>query len=128
MLDIVLVAATLYVCPGDVFTNQPREGCRPVKESEKEGFSRIPEAPEFTNRSTSSPKPTAEIVAPGTNSNRVPAASSQECELYDEWLRLSAKSGSLGAHELTAQEFERWSNLKQTFSVSAPPVCGSPGQ
>ncbi len=128
MLDVILVAATLYICPGAVFTNQPREGFRPVKESDQGWFSRIPEAREFTGQSEPSLKPAAEVVAPGTNSNRARAASSQECELYDEWLRLSAKSGSLGAHELTAQEFERWSNLRQMFSVSAPPLCGSPGR
>jgi hypothetical protein len=90
MLNVILVAATLYICPGDVFTNQPREGCRPVKESAQKGFSRIPEAPEFTSQSESSPKPGTDVVAPGTNSSRAPAASSQECDLYDEWLRLSA--------------------------------------
>ena len=52
MLDIILVAAAMYVCPGDVYTDVPRPGCRPLQESGKEGFSTIPEAPEFDSKSS----------------------------------------------------------------------------
>ena len=52
MLDIILVAAAMYVCPGDVYTDAPRPGCRPLQESGREGFSTIPEAPEFDSKSS----------------------------------------------------------------------------
>ncbi len=43
MLHLVIVAATLWLCPGEVYTNEQGEGCRPVQNSGKEGFSRVPE-------------------------------------------------------------------------------------
>ena len=42
MLDIILFAAAMYVCPGDVYTDVPQAGCRPLQESGRESFSTIP--------------------------------------------------------------------------------------
>ena len=121
MLDIILVAAAMYVCPGDVYTDQPRPGCTPLQESGKEGFSTIPEAPEF------SAKPSVPSSGAGTamkdGSSKVPAASAEECAMYDEWVKLSTKSSSIGARDLSTSEFERWTNLKQVFGNSPPPNC-----
>jgi len=121
LLDAVLVAATLYVCPGDVYSDQAREGCRPMQESNKEGFSQIPEAPEFNSRSTAP----AAVDTGGSRDtqSRLPAASAQECAMYEEWVKLSTKSSSIGARELSPGEFERWTNLKQVFGNSPPPNC-----
>jgi len=121
VLDAVLIAATLYVCPGDIYSDQAREGCRPMQDSNKEGFSQIPEAPEFHSRSTA---PTA-VDTEGSRDaqSRLPAASAQECAMYEEWVKLSTKSSSIGARELSAEEFERWTNLKQIFGNSPPPNC-----
>lgn len=44
LLDAILVAAALYVCPGDVYSDQPRAGCHPMQDSNKEGVNQIPEA------------------------------------------------------------------------------------
>ena len=121
MLDIILVAAVMYVCPGDVYTDQPRPGCTPLQESGKEGFSTIPEAPEF------SAKPSVPISGAGTamkdGPSKVPAASAEECAMYDEWVKLSTKSSSIGARDLSTSEFERWTNLPQVFGNSPPPNC-----
>ena len=51
MLDIIVVAAVMYVCPGEVYTDVPRAGCTPVQESGKEGLNTSPEAPEFNSKS-----------------------------------------------------------------------------
>ena len=51
LLEAILVAAAaLYVCPGDVYTDHPREGCQPMQSSSNEGFSRVPEAPKFDSK------------------------------------------------------------------------------
>jgi hypothetical protein len=122
LFEAMLVAATLYVCPGDVYSDQAGEGCRPLEDSNKEGFSKIPEAPEFNSKM---PAPTA--VDPGNAArdaqSRIPAASAQECAMYEEWVRLSTKSSSIGARDLSAGEYERWTNLKQVFGNSPPPNC-----
>lgn len=122
MLDIIVVAAALYVCPGDVYTDTPHAGCHPVQESDKTDFSTIPEAPEFTSKSAA---PVMSDAGRSTKeaSSRIPAASAEECAMYAEWVKLSTKSGSLGARELSPGEFERWTNLKQVFGNAQPPNC-----
>ena len=98
MLDIILVAAAMYVCPGDVYTDQPRPGCTPLQESGKEGFSTIPEAPEF------SAKPSVPSSGAGTAMkdvpSKVPAASAEECAMYDEWVKLSTKLNAVSSAKI----------------------------
>ena len=122
LLDAILVATALYVCPGDVYSNEPREGCHPLQDSNKEGFSKTPKAPEFNSKF---PAPAA-VDARGTSRDmqpRLPAASAKECAMYEEWVNLSTKSSSIGARSLSTGEFQRWSNLKQVFGNSPPPNC-----
>ena len=123
LLEATLVAAAaLYVCPGDIYTDQPRQGCNLLQDSSKEGFSKIPEAPEFDSKF---PAPAASDAGgrAGATQSRLPAASARECEMYEEWVNLSTKSSSIGARDLSPGEFERWTNLKQVFGNSPPPNC-----
>jgi len=121
MLEAIVVAATLYVCPGEVYTDTPHAGCQPLQESNREGFSTIPEAPEFNSKSSA---PAGETVRSTKDvPSRIPAASAEECAMYEEWVKLSTKSSSLGARDLSPGEFERWTNLKQVFGNSPPPNC-----
>jgi len=121
MLEAIVIAAALYVCPGDVYTDTPRAGCQLLQESDREGFSTIPESPEFTSKS---PAPARENVQSTRDTqSRIPAASAEECAMYEEWVKLSTKSSSLGARDLSPSEFERWTNLKQVFGNSPPPNC-----
>lgn len=122
MLETIFVAATLYVCPGEIYTDTPRAGCHQVEESNKEGFSRIPEAPEFNSKSAAPAAVDTGEATKGTQS-RLPAVSAQECAMYDEWVKLSTKSSSIGARDLSTAEYERWTNLKQIFGNSPPPNC-----
>lgn len=46
MLNLILVAS-LWVCPGNMYTNEPREGCEPFHEEASDTFSAIPETPGF---------------------------------------------------------------------------------
>ena len=122
MLETIVIAAALYVCPGDVYSDTPRAGCHPLQESNKEGFSTIPEAPEFNSKMPASAQGDAG-KAMKDGSSRLPAASQEECAMYEEWVKLSTKSSSIGARDLSTQEFERWTNLKQVFGNSPPPNC-----
>jgi hypothetical protein len=122
MLSLVIFATSLWVCPGDVYTDQPREGCKPFRQSTREGFSTIQGVPPDPGESAPA-RPASPPVIYEQGGSR-PSASPTECALYDEWLALSTKSrGGIGAHDLTPQEFERWSLLRNMFSVTAPPVC-----
>lgn len=122
MLQTIVVAAVLYVCPGDVYSDTPGPGCKPLEQSNKEGFSTIPEAPEFNSISPAR----APVDAGGEtrdSQTRLPAASAQECAMYEEWVKLSTKSSSIGARDLSPGEYERWTNLKQVFGNTPPPNC-----
>ena len=121
MLDIILVAAAMYVCSGDVYTDAPRPGCTPLQESGKESFSTIPEAPEFNSKSSVPSGGAGTGMKDGQS--MLPAASAEECAMYEEWVKLSTKSSTLGARDLSTSEFERWTNLKQVFGNSPPPNC-----
>ncbi|HEU4686169.1 MAG TPA: hypothetical protein VFS39_16800 [Nitrospira sp.] len=122
MLDAIIVAAAMYVCPGEVYTDTPKAGCHPLQDSNKESFSTVPEAPEFnSNRAT--PRQADGQHSVRDDQSRAPAASAQECAMYEEWVKLSTKSSVIGARDLSPQEFERWTNLKQVFGNSPPPNC-----
>jgi hypothetical protein len=121
MLDIILVAAAMYVCPGEVYTDVPRAGCKPLQESGNESFSTIPEAPDFNSKAPVSAGEAGTAMKDGAS--RLPAASAEECARYEEWVRLSTKTSSIGARDLSPSEFERWTNLKQVFGNSPPPTC-----
>lgn len=130
MLDVIILAGALWICPGDVYSDEPREGCRPFHETHG-SFSTIPEAPGFSSGPEKPAPPQAQPPpAPGTTiiieeKTERPTASAEQCALYDEWMRLSLKQdGTTGMHDLTTQEMERWSVLRQMFSVtSVAPVC-----
>ncbi len=121
MIETIVIAAAMYVCPGEVYTDMPKAGCKPVQESNKEGFSKIPEAPEFDSKMPASSGDAGKAMKDGAS--RVPAASAEECAMYEEWVKLSTKSSSIGARDLSTTEFERWTNLKQVFGNSPPPNC-----
>jgi hypothetical protein len=123
MLETIVVAAALFVCRGEVYTDTPKAGCQPLQESNKEGFSTIQEAPEFNSKSSTLATGDAERPAKGIQPH-LPAASDQEFAMYEEWVKLSTKSSSIGARDLSPGEFERWTNLKQVFGNSP---LSSPG-
>ena len=136
MLNLVVLATALWVCPGDVYVNEPKPGCKPFHESNKEGFSSVPEqkegAPEGKPRGSSSgqmPGQSSEvIIVPERGvverSGRA-YASPETCELYKEWVQLYTKmdKGGLNANEYTVDEFERWEKIRYLFTTLNPPNC-----
>jgi hypothetical protein len=122
MLETIVLAGALFVCPGDVYSDTPRAGCHPLQDSSKEGFSTVKEAPEFDSK-TPMPEGSDGGKAAKDSQSRTPAASEQDCAVYEEWVKLSTKSSSIGARDLSPGEFERWTNLKQVFGNSPPPNC-----
>ena len=122
MLETTVIAAALHVCPGEVYSDTPRAGCHLLQESNKEGSSTIPEAPEFNSKMPSPASGDTGRTSKDSQS-RMPAASDQECAMYEEWIKLSTKSSSIGARDLSPGECKRWTNLKQVFGNSPQPNC-----
>lgn len=131
MLSMAVLATALWVCPGDVYVNEPKPGCKPFHESNKEGFSSVPEPKENASegKSQGPGKGPEVIVVPERGavgqSGRAGYASEETCELYKEWVRLYTKmdKGGLNANEYTVDEFERWEKIRYLFTTLNPPNC-----
>ena len=125
MLNLVILATALWVCPGEVYTNEPRDGCKPFHQSNREGFSVMPQNPHEPAAGTSTHDPASTVII-----EQVPAspprrsrASEAECARYREWLDLSRKTEGQGAHTLEVHEFERWQILREQYSALDAPAC-----
>lgn len=125
MLALAFLAASLYVCPGGVYVDHPEPGCKPFTESQQHGFSTKEDSPAShgapaESRSIPVERPSAVPPPQQADKEPSPAASSELCDRYREWLALSLKQSGGG---LTPQEVNRWNALRGVFGTSsAPPV------
>lgn len=124
MTSVVVLAATLWVCPGDVYSNEPKEGCTPFQESNKEGFSTVPE-PRFETGQTeaSQPAPAPPQAQPGPSRTQPTQSTNSElCVLYAEYLQLTMKvsGGHLGNE---SEDLNRYEQLRNIFGMNTRPNC-----
>ncbi|MGH7165654.1 MAG: hypothetical protein ACREIS_09050 [Nitrospiraceae bacterium] len=119
MLGVVILATTLWVCPGDVYSNEPREGCKPFQETEGT-FSTNPEPqPEADQRSS----PSTSSSGSRQQQRAAPDSMNAEmCALYKEYIDLSIKTQG-GAFMGGPAESQRWQTLKRMFQNSPAPNC-----
>jgi hypothetical protein len=120
MLSLAVLATTLWLCPGDVYSNEPKPGCKPFHESNKEGFSTVPE-PRFQD------PPAGPRLAPPDPSeartpSKAPPPNSELCALYAEYVELTMKvtGGQLGS---TPEDVNRYEQLRNLFGMNARPNC-----
>lgn len=124
MISAVVLAATLWVCPGNVYSNEPKEGCKPFHESNKEAFSTVPE-PRFDagppDANQPAPGPSEAQPAP-SRPQPAPAANAELCTLYAEFLQLTMKvsGGQLGS---TPEDVNRYEQLRNIFGMNNRPNC-----
>jgi len=119
MLGVVILATTLWVCPGDVYSNEPREGCKPFHETEGT-FSTNPEAaPDPGERPSSTTSPSSSRPERRAAPDSV---NTEMCALYKEYVDLEIKTQG-GLLLSGPAESQRWQTLKRMFQVSAPPSC-----
>jgi len=122
MFSVVILAATLWVCPGNVFTSEPREGCKPFEASEKEGFNVTPEAPGFSTKPHAPVDPTAPSGMRRERQSAPDSVSAEMCALYKEYIVLELKTQG-GFLFSSPTESERWQTLKRMFQNSPVPSC-----
>ncbi|MFM8552108.1 MAG: hypothetical protein ACKOCD_07335 [Nitrospiraceae bacterium] len=124
MISLVVLAATLWVCPGNVYSNEPKEGCTPFQESNKEGFSTVPEPRiEAPPADTAQPVPDQPPAQPApTRSKPAQSTNSELCTLYAEYLQLTMKvsGGQLGS---TSEDINRYEQLRNIFGMNNRPNC-----
>ena len=133
MLNLVILATTLWVCPGDVYSNEPRQGCKPFHESNKEGFSTVPETKQDPAKQQPSLAPSPmlpPVGTPGTPTVIIEqqlgghSASPEVCKEYEEWLRLNRKFNDADLRtDMSTDENNRFLALRQQFGITSPPLC-----
>lgn len=118
MLDVAFLATALWVCPGEVYTNEPRAGCRPFQPSGKEAVSTVPEPRPDSVGEAPSPRGRGQDQ-PSTGRQAAPP---ELCALYKEYIALEMKTQGGFVTEST-EEAERWQTLKRMFQTSQEPSC-----
>lgn len=117
MFDVAFLAAALWVCPGDLYTTEPRQGCRPFEPSGHGSVSTVPEPPA---------EPAAPAYPPAEREDASPqrrrSGPSEICALYKEYIALELKTQGGFVNEST-EEVERWQTLKRMFQNSPAPSC-----
>lgn len=134
MVTAYVLAATLYVCPGNVYTDQAKPGCEPMRQQDEQGgFGNIesaPPAPESQpqrelKRPVPGPPPramTREAAPPERRTSpELSGREAQLCREYWEWIGLNKKvHGGGGA---TTEEVARYNELNSVFSLLRRPKC-----
>lgn len=122
MVSMVVLAATLWICPGNVYSNEPKEGCKPFHESNKEGFSTVPE-PRFDAAPAEATQPEPPQTQPAPSRTQPAQSTNAElCALYAEYLQLTMKvsGGHLGNE---SEDLNRYEQLRNIFGMNTRPNC-----
>jgi hypothetical protein len=120
MLDVVILAAALYVCPGDVFSDQPREGCKPFQQTGSEGFSTVKDPPPDPGQAGQAGPNVSQPSAPSRSQEG--STNSEMCALYKEYIELEVKTQG-GVFMESTEQTQRWQTLKRLFQNSPAPRC-----
>ncbi len=120
MLSMVILAATMYVCPGNVFSDVEGPGCKPFVEHQ--GTVNVePTMPKEFDPKSSSPsssssqperrrdQPTSEVTA-------------EVCAMYKEYVEMEVRTQG-GFQTSGPSELQRWQTLKRMFQMSPPQNC-----
>ena len=125
MLSVVILATTLWVCPGNVFSDHGGPGCKPFTE-DKGTVNTNTDAPfESGGQQPASERSSAPTGPQGSRQDRQPAAdsiNSEMCALYREYIGLEVKTQG-GTQMGSPEESQRWQTLKRMFQNSAVPNC-----
>ena len=102
MLETIVIAAALFVCPGDVYSDTPHAGCHPLQDSNRKASARLRKRRNSTRKCRRTLQNDTGRASKNSQS-RLPAASEQECAMYEEWVKLSTKSSSIRARDLSQE-------------------------
>jgi hypothetical protein len=120
MVSMVILTATMFVCPGNVFSDVEKPGCKPFVE--EHGTVNV----EPTMPKEFDPPPSSPSGSSGQpERRRQPQDSSvneELCAMYKEYVDLQVKTQG-GFQTSGTEELQRWQTLKRMFQMSPPPNC-----
>ncbi len=120
MLSMVVLAATMYVCPGNVFSDVEKPGCKPFVE--EHGTVNVePTMPkEFDPKSSSSSSSSSQPER--RRDQQQSSVNAELCAMYKEYVDMEVRTQG-GFQTSGPSELQRWQTLKRMFQVSTPPDC-----
>lgn len=125
MLSMVILATTMWVCPGNVFSDHAGPGCKPFSE-DKGTVNTTPDTPfESGGRQPASERSSAQGGASDLRQDRQSdsgSTNSEICGLYKEYIDLEVKTQG-GTQMSSPAETQRWQTLKRMFQNSPVPNC-----
>jgi hypothetical protein len=125
MVSMVILATTLWVCPGGVFSDHGGAGCKPFHE-DKGTMNTNPDTPfESGGQQPASGRSSTPMAPSDSRQDRQPASdsvNSEMCALYKEYVELELKTQG-GFQVGSPEESQRWQTLKRMFQNTPPPRC-----
>ncbi len=120
MLSMVVLAATMFVCPGNVFSDVEKPGCKPFVE--ERGTVNI--EPTMPKEFDPPPSSSSDTQARPERRRDQPQSSvnAEVCAMYKEYVDLQVKTQG-GFQTSGTEELQRWQTLKRMFQMSQPPDC-----
>ena len=120
MLSMVILATAMYVCPGNVFSDVEKPGCKPFVE--ERGTVNI--EPTMPQGSGPAPSPSSGPSSQPERRRDQPEESvnAELCAMYKEYVELQVKTQG-GFQTSGTEELQRWQTLKRMFQMSPPPNC-----
>ncbi len=117
MVSVVILATAIWVCPGNLFSDVEKPGCKPFEEDRGTVSSTGEAAPPPSDGPSS---PSSDRSA-GQQSSQG-QVSPEMCSLYKEYIDLELKTQGGFKFDSTDQS-ERWQTLKRMFQNSPTPSC-----
>lgn len=117
MLTLVVLAATIWVCPGNKFSDVEKPGCKPFVE--KHGTVNV--EPTMPKSSEAMPLSPSGQSQPG-KANPDSSMNAELCAMYKEYVEMEVRTQG-GFKAGGPDELERWQTLRRMFQGSPPPRC-----
>lgn len=122
MLSVVVLATALWVCPGNVFSDQGGPGCKPFTE-DKGTVNKNSDAPFESGGQQPASERSSTPTGPGQDRrSKSGTVNSEMCALYKEYVDLEVKTQG-GTQMGSTEESQRWQTLKRMFQNSPVPSC-----
>ena len=120
MLSMVILATTMWVCPGNVFSDVAGPGCKPFVEDRGtvnvEPTMQKDRELDTSSSSDSSGRPEKRRQQKDSSVNE------EVCALYKEYIAMELRTQG-GFQTSGPSEVERWQTLKRMFQMSPPQNC-----
>jgi hypothetical protein len=119
MVSMVILAATMFVCPGNVFSDVEKPRCKPFVEE----HGTVNVEPMMPQGSAPSSPPSAPSGQPQRRRDQPDdSVNAEVCAMYKEYVDLQVKTQG-GFQTSGTEELQRWQTLKRMFQMSPPPNC-----